>query len=865
MRSHFVRLAALLTRSPRRPARRSFRPTLERLEIRALRTAGCLPAAAPFDHLYAFGESMSDNGNFYRLSGQPVAPYDGGRFTNGPVWVEYLAHDLGLGANRLTDLAYSGAGSGTSNVYIADTNSPLYATGLQTQVNGFLASHPSADPKALYTVWIGTNDYARHPADPKDVVANIATAVGRLAAAGAQNILVANLPDLATLPGIRNLGPRTAQLSALAATHDADLAAALGTLAGQYGNAHIMSLDIRALYNQMLTNPGTFGFTDVTDSALGNTVFISQPPSPTTDLWKTNPSAVLFWDSIHPTTAGHQVIADYARAVLTKDLGLANPMTVTNLNDSGIGSLRYELALAQDGATIAFAPHLHGTITLTSGELQVGASITIQGPGHDWLAISGDHASRVFEILPGATAAVTGLTICGGTANAADSPVALGQGGGVLVDPGAALTLSQVTVTGNVANSASSAGFLGVFVAGNGGGIYNAGTLTLNDTLVRNNTANKLSAGGAFFAQVSGIGGGIYNAGTLTVTGGAITDNTANAGASSGAAAGEGGGVYSSGTLTLDHVSVSRNTANAGPVTADVTGAALGRGGGLFLDAGTASVVDSVLADDTANAASASAAGSVFGGANVAGKGGGIFANARLTVEDTLFLGDVANAGSALGGHVPHVVAAGGAIFSGGQLTVDASQFFANVANTGKAAIITADGGAIRADAGLTLSGSLVSDNTANIASGAIEVFAGGGGLSTAGGSVAGSIIAFNVVNSGSVVGLVSLFGGAIEDTGDLTVKDSAVLFNNVNTNPETGQAFGLDPFSADGAGIEVSGGAARLLLIDSSVAGNFVLDRPSDLGVQGGGQVDPASADNLVGTGGSGGLVNGVNGNVVL
>jgi hypothetical protein len=51
----------------------------------------------------------------------------------------------------------------------------------------------------------------------------------------------------------------------------------------------------------------------------------------------------------------------------------------------------------------------------------------------------------------------------------------------------------------------------------------------------------------------------------------------------------------------------------------------------------------------------------------------------------------------------------------------------------------------------------------------------------------------------------------------------------------------------------------------ESVLVGNFALDTPSDIDVHDGGQVDPASANNLIGPGGSGGLVNGVNGNVVL
>src|SRR6266568_6385825 len=74
----------------------------------------------------------------------------------------------------------------------------------------------------------------------------------------------------------------------------------------------------------------------------------------------------------------------------------ADIITVTNTNDSGPGSLRDALAVANDGDEITFA--IIGTITLTSGELLVDKSITISGPGADNLAVDGDAKSRVFHI-----------------------------------------------------------------------------------------------------------------------------------------------------------------------------------------------------------------------------------------------------------------------------------------------------------------------------------------------------------------------------------------------------------------------------------------------------------------------------------
>jgi hypothetical protein len=74
-------------------------------------------------------------------------------------------------------------------------------------------------------------------------------------------------------------------------------------------------------------------------------------------------------------------------------------LTVTNNLDSGTGSLRADIAAAHNGDTIVFAPSLDGqTITLTSGELLIRKNLTIAGPGAGELTVSGNHASRVFEV-----------------------------------------------------------------------------------------------------------------------------------------------------------------------------------------------------------------------------------------------------------------------------------------------------------------------------------------------------------------------------------------------------------------------------------------------------------------------------------
>jgi hypothetical protein len=93
---------------------------------------------------------------------------------------------------------------------------------------------------------------------------------------------------------------------------------------------------------------------------------------------------------------------------------LLSTLTVTNDNDSGTGSLRAQLAAAQTGDTIDFAPTAYGTITLTGGPLEVATGVDIQGPDASLVAVSGDAKSDVFEVQGGVTATISGLTITDG-------------------------------------------------------------------------------------------------------------------------------------------------------------------------------------------------------------------------------------------------------------------------------------------------------------------------------------------------------------------------------------------------------------------------------------------------------------------
>lgn len=183
--------------------------------------------AASFDGIYVFGDSLSDDGNLYKATGGSTPenpPYYQGHFSNGPVWVEYLAKDLNLPFNPNTNFAYAGAGSGDNSTSVLPV-----IPGLQTQVSSFTSylqqAHQHADPNALYIVWAGANDYVfGNVTDPTGPVSNISSVVTSLAQAGAKNFLVPNSPDLGAVPLVNQNSQISTKLATLSSLHNSDLA-----------------------------------------------------------------------------------------------------------------------------------------------------------------------------------------------------------------------------------------------------------------------------------------------------------------------------------------------------------------------------------------------------------------------------------------------------------------------------------------------------------------------------------------------------------------------------------------------------------------------------------------------------------------
>jgi len=278
-------------------------------------------------------------------------------------------------------------------------------------------------------------------------------------------------------------------------------------------------------------------------------------------------------------------------------------LTVTSLTDlgnPGDGSLRSAITAAQAGDTIVLDSSLSGQgITLTSGQLVINKSLTIQGMTVDGGGWRG--GSRVFEV-DGATTNVTlsGLTISGGLGTAFPQSFQRpdpfdGLGGAIYNAGNLTISLSYCTDNGGAYDSSGTI----TSTVRAGGGIYNAGTLT-----IRGSTINGNYAGDAYNGH-AGNGGGIYNVGTLAVGGTQLYDNHAYG---SGADGGNGGGIYNAlnATASITATHITYNSASA-------------LGGGIY-NAATLTLSNSFVESNTAGS-----------------KGGGIFNDKKghLTIQSS--------------------------------------------------------------------------------------------------------------------------------------------------------------------------------------------------------------------------------------
>lgn len=289
------------------------------------------PAVSAPSAIFAFGDSLSDVGNDLKAFKIPVSPpYYDGRFSNGPNWVEDLASHYGLAPmlpslSGGTDYAYGGARSGLRGTLIPGIPGTEVIPSTREQVATFLDLHPTGVPRtALYTVWSGANDIIAAGFDYSSsggtnalqlsagidqAAAFEATAINDLVKAGARDIVVVGLPDIGITPLFATdfyhtfLPTTNTFVTAISQQYNLTLSQAVARIPG------VQYFDVLPLFANAVADPASYGFANATTGCYAGVDFGKTPaPVCSDDLAVQN--SYLFWDMVHPTQAGHALIAE---------------------------------------------------------------------------------------------------------------------------------------------------------------------------------------------------------------------------------------------------------------------------------------------------------------------------------------------------------------------------------------------------------------------------------------------------------------------------------------------------------------------------------------------------------------------------
>lgn len=276
-------------------------------------------SAAQFSKVVIIGDSLSDGGNLSLALGSPTPS----RFTTNPGFTapEMVASGLGLPVTASllggTDYAFGGAG-------LVNNSAAGPIPTLPQQLQMYLAANGGvADSHALYQVWGGANDIFYLTAtstDPNVLGAGTLTAaqtelglIGGLQTAGARYAVVYNLPDIGKTPaGMAGGAAASAGATQLSVLYNSQLNSGLVQLSSKGMN--IIPVNAFALVNEVIANPSSYGFTNVTAPACtgGSGSSLQCGPqgsgAPVTYAPGTE-NTYLFADGVHPTQAADRLLS----------------------------------------------------------------------------------------------------------------------------------------------------------------------------------------------------------------------------------------------------------------------------------------------------------------------------------------------------------------------------------------------------------------------------------------------------------------------------------------------------------------------------------------------------------------------------
>jgi phospholipase/lecithinase/hemolysin len=308
--------------------RRSLRSCFALVFLVASLSGTALAQAAEFERVVAFGDSLMDSGNAFILTGNsatppfapvPSAPYaiGGHHFSNGRTWVEELGKNLHLQASTGPSARNQ---SVFSNYAIGGSRARDGAAGpsASQQVMQYLAyTGGSASADTLYAFGFGGNDVRDalegDPALAGQVIFAAATAINdnllALCQSGARHIMLSNVANVGITPALQAVGEPAVSYAAYFSDLLNDIVeqGIAGVVQPSCPDTRFYVLDLFGLSTAIFAYPAGFGFVDAQPCLAFGT---------TSNAICSNPNSKFFWDAIHPTGAGHALVAEEAEKLL---------------------------------------------------------------------------------------------------------------------------------------------------------------------------------------------------------------------------------------------------------------------------------------------------------------------------------------------------------------------------------------------------------------------------------------------------------------------------------------------------------------------------------------------------------------------
>jgi len=309
--------------------------------------------AQDYTSIVVFGDSLSDTGNVAHLTQAkydlrvpgPIADYTDGRFTDGTdtvpaarnyfdVWIEQLAamlpakpvikNSLDGGTDYAYGFATTAGGTGVFTFGPSDSLS-VNVNNIGQQITDYLATSPKINRKTLFVVWGGAIDvlYATSTDDVLKAAVNQSLNIQRLIEAGATQFIVPNLPPLGAVPRLNGSPVTSIPATKASALYNRTLAAGLAILRdfNPGRRLDLFQLDVFSLFNKIIAAPSKYALVDVTTSSQA--------------IYTVDPDTYLFWDDLHPTTRGHNILALTAAKLISPHPCWPNSLNGSEQNGYG--------------------------------------------------------------------------------------------------------------------------------------------------------------------------------------------------------------------------------------------------------------------------------------------------------------------------------------------------------------------------------------------------------------------------------------------------------------------------------------------------------------------------------------------------